>query len=55
MKIKIELTMEEVNGVLTALSHMPFNQVAALIQNVTEQAQTQLQNDQAPLEVEKEM
>ena len=41
--IKLELKVEEVQYILTALSQLPFAQVATLIQSVKEQAEKQLQ------------
>ncbi len=45
--IKLELTIEETNGVLAALGQMPFNQVQALIAKIQQQASGQLQEDGA--------
>lgn len=41
MNIKLELTLEEVNGVLLALGNLPFNQVAPLVRKIQGQAQPQ--------------
>lgn len=50
--IKLELTVEEVNFTLAALSKQPFEQVAALIEKVRSQAIPQVQAEQpAPAEV----
>lgn len=49
-KIKLELTVQEVNSVLNALAQMPYAQVASLFANVQQQAQAQVQ--QAPAEPE---
>ena len=37
-QIKLELTLDEVNGVLSALGTMPYAQVSGLIEKVREQA-----------------
>ena len=42
-KIKIELTIEEVNLVLSALGELPFRISTEIIKNITSQAQSQLQ------------
>ena len=36
--IKLELTVEEVNGILQALGNMPYAQVVALVENIKNQA-----------------
>ena len=36
--IKLELTVDEVNGVLQALGNMPYAQVVALVENIKNQA-----------------
>jgi hypothetical protein len=36
--IKLELTLDEVNGVLQALGNMPYAQVVALVENIKNQA-----------------
>ena len=36
--IKLELTLDEVNGVLPALGNMPYAQVVALVENIKNQA-----------------
>jgi hypothetical protein len=36
--IKLELTVEEVNGVLQSLGNMPYAQVVALVENIKAQA-----------------
>ncbi len=41
--IKLELSLGEVNGILTALGNMPFVQVADLIARIREQAVPQAQ------------
>ena len=42
-KLQLNLTIEEVNTVLTALSKAPYELVAALISNIQGQANEQLQ------------
>lgn len=42
-QIKLELSIEEAQGVLNALGVQPFNQVAALILKIQEQATPQVQ------------
>ena len=41
--MKIELEVQEVNGVLVALAQRPFAEVADLIQKIRSQAQGQLE------------
>lgn len=41
-KLKLELTLEEVNMVLSALSELPFKISNEMINNITAQAQSQL-------------
>jgi hypothetical protein len=43
--IKLELKVEEVQYILTALSQLPYAQVAELIANVKLQAETQLKKE----------
>lgn len=40
--IKLELTLSEVNGVMSALSAMPYGQVVGLIDKIKEQAVPQV-------------
>ena len=40
--VNIELSVEQVNVVLTALSQLPYNQVVDLIGNIQQQATQQL-------------
>lgn len=47
MKFTLELTVEEGNTILSSLSKMPYEQVAALIHKVKTEAETQLQKKQA--------
>lgn len=50
-EIELKLTVAEANGVLQALSQMPFAQVASLIQKIQQQAAPQVQTAQpAPTE-----
>ena len=44
--LKFELTLDETNMILTALSKAPYEQVAGLIDKIRDQAQPQL--NQAP-------
>ena len=37
-QIKLELALDEVNGVLSALGNMPYAQVSGLIEKIREQA-----------------
>jgi hypothetical protein len=43
MNIKLELSLEEVNQILTTLGQLPYAQVATLIEKMREQAKTQLE------------
>ena len=43
--IKLELSIEETNGILHALSQLPYVQVVALIEKIKTQAQSQVQNE----------
>ena len=45
MSIKIELELEEVNGVLVALGNLPYAQVQPLIDKVRAQVIPQVQQD----------
>jgi len=44
--IKLELSVEKLNIVLTALASQPFSQVAQLISEIQNEAQKQLQNEE---------
>ena len=44
--IKLELTVDEVNGVLQALGNMPYAQVAGLVENIRKQAIPQVPPEQ---------
>ena len=46
MELKVELSKDELQVVLTALSQRPYGEVAAVIHKVTQQIQPQLQRDQ---------
>jgi hypothetical protein len=46
--IKLELTVEEVNGVLQSLGNMPYAQVVALVENIRNQATPQVQAQSTP-------
>ena len=47
MEITLQLSLEEVNGVLQALGNLPFTQVAPLIDKVRGQATPQFEAAQA--------
>lgn len=42
--VKLELTIEEINGVLSGLGALPYAQVAGLFEKVKQQAESQLQH-----------
>lgn len=44
----IKLTLEETNLIITALSKLPYEDVALLINSIREQAVTQLNSPQSP-------
>jgi len=46
--IKLELTVEEVNGVLQSLGNMPYAQVVALVEKIRAQATPQIQVQPTP-------
>ena len=46
--IKLELTVEEVNGVLQSLGNMPYAQVVALVEKIRAQATPQVQAQPTP-------
>lgn len=46
-KIKFEFTVEEANVILGSLGAQPYQQVASLIENIKQQAATQLQSQPA--------
>jgi hypothetical protein len=41
--IKLELTVEEVNGILQGLGQLPYVQVVTLVEKIKEQATPQVQ------------
>lgn len=43
--VRLDLTVEDVNGILGALGERPFAQVSALIRKIQEQASEQLGSD----------
>lgn len=45
-KINLELTIEEVNTILSGLGNLPFVQVNKLIINIQQQSQSQLQQEE---------
>jgi hypothetical protein len=47
MDINLSLTLDEVNGIMTALSQMPFGQVEAIVNKIRQQAIPQAQAIQA--------
>jgi hypothetical protein len=44
--IKLELTIEDVNGILQSLGQMPYVQAAPLVDKIKEQATPQVQAQQ---------
>ena len=46
--IKLELTVEEVNGILQALGNAPYAQVVALVEKIRAQATPQVQVQPTP-------
>ena len=52
MKLTFEFTVEQVNTILAMLGRGPFDAVAALIADIQNQAQPQLQSQQQTQEVE---
>jgi hypothetical protein len=44
--IKLELTVDEVNGVLQGLGQLPYVQVVSLVEKIREQATPQVQEQQ---------
>jgi len=52
MEIKLNLTIDEVNGIIGTLSMLPFNQVAGLVNKIREQAIPQVQAAEAAAKVE---
>ena len=46
--IHLELTVEEVNGILQSLGNMPYAQVVALVEKIRAQARPQVQAQPTP-------
>jgi hypothetical protein len=46
--IKLELTVEEVNGIMQSLGNMPYAQVVALVEKIRAQATPQVQVQPTP-------
>ena len=46
--IKLELTVEEVNGIMQSLGNMPYAQVVALVEKIRAQATPQIQVQPTP-------
>jgi hypothetical protein len=44
-KLKLELTIDEINRILQALGNLPFNEVFELIGKINQQANDQLSNN----------
>ena len=47
MEITLNLTVEEVNGILASLGKQPFDAVSALIVKIKQQGEAQIQASQA--------
>lgn len=43
MKLTIELTVDEINQILQTLDQMPYRQVVTLIENIKQQALSQME------------
>jgi len=43
-KIKLELTIDEINVVLNALGQMPYVQVVSILNNISKQAESQFKS-----------
>ena len=52
MAIKLELELDELNGVLHAIAQLPYAQVAGLVEKIKLQAIPQIQEQQAQAEAE---
>lgn len=52
MVIKLELSIEETNGILHALGQLPYVQVVALVEKIKGQAQEQVKQEDAALRPE---
>lgn len=48
MDIKLELTLDEVNGIIAVLAQLPFNQVYDLVNKVRNQTIVQVQAQSVP-------
>lgn len=46
MNIKLELSIENINIILNSLGNMPYNKVVELINNITIQSKTQIENEE---------
>jgi len=46
MNLKLELSVENINIILTSLGNMPYNKVAELINNITVQSKNQIENEE---------
>lgn len=53
MEIQLNLTLEEVNGIIAIMANLPFGQVHDIIQKIREQAITQVQEANAQAENQK--
>ena len=52
MEIKLNLTIDEVNAVISTMAMLPFNQVHVLVGKIREQAIPQVQAAEAAAKVE---
>ena len=52
MEIKLNLTIDEVNAVISTMAMLPFNQVHGLVGKIREQAIPQVQAAEAAAKVE---
>ena len=43
-KIKLELTIDEINVILNALGQMPYVQVVSILNNISQQAESQFKS-----------
>jgi len=48
--ITLNLELQELNGILTALGQMPYAQVAELVEKIRQQAIPQVQNEETSKE-----
>ena len=48
--ITLNLELQELNSILTALGQMPYAQVAELVDKIRQQAIPQVQNEETPKE-----